>query len=132
MPKVGLTMTEGTIVHWHKREGDRVRKGEPLFTFETEKSTLDYEAPASGTLSRILVAEGCTVPCLTPVALLEDIVDAGERSEAPVRRPCSPRARMHFLKSFLIVAALHERLDTFNTCSELIGFFVMMYSRTAQ
>jgi pyruvate dehydrogenase E2 component (dihydrolipoamide acetyltransferase) len=94
MPKVGLTMTEGTVVHWHKREGDRVRKGEPLFTFETEKSTLDYEAPASGTLSRILVAEGCTVPCLTPVALLEDIVDACERSEAPLRRPCSPRARM--------------------------------------
>lgn len=40
MPKVGLTMTEGTLAQWHKREGDRVRKGEVLFTFESEKSTL--------------------------------------------------------------------------------------------
>jgi len=98
MPKVGLTMTEGTIVHWHKREGEVVCKGDLLFTFETEKSTLDYEAPVSGKLSRILAAEGSTVACLTPVALIEESTAETSatpaRAEAPLRRPCSPRARM--------------------------------------
>ncbi len=114
MPKVGLTMTEGVIVQWHKREGDCVHKGELLFTFETEKSTLDYEAPESGVLVRILVSEGQTVPCLTPVAQIEaprTLADAltstpddrlagvkhdGESSSSldRQRRPISPRARL--------------------------------------
>ncbi len=103
MPKVGLTMTEGTIVRWHKREGDVVHKGDLLFTFETEKSTLDYEAPASGRLSRILAAEGSTVACLTSVARIEESApETGQPSETSARaeglpqaarRPCSPRAR---------------------------------------
>ncbi len=110
MPKVGLTMTEGVIVQWHKRVGDFVRKGEPLFTFETEKSTLDYESPESGMLSRILVPEGQRVPCLQPVAMIEDTQPAPapspparalqvEHGTPPQvassrRRPISPRARM--------------------------------------
>jgi len=81
MPKVGLTMTEGVIVQWHKREGDFVRAGEPLFTFETEKSTLDYESPASGVLVKILVPEGGSAPCLAPVALI------GQESEMPAPPP---------------------------------------------
>lgn len=117
MPKVGLTMTEGVIVQWHKREGDFVRKGELLFTFETEKSTLDYEAPESGVLAKILVPEGQIVPCLTPVAQIGEqrptpdsplpISDfplptgqseVGSRESTlpadPQRRPASPRARL--------------------------------------
>lgn len=72
MPKVGLTMTEGTIAEWHKREGERVNKGEPLFTFETEKSSLEYESPEAGVLGKILVQVGQTVSCFTPVAVLGD------------------------------------------------------------
>jgi len=86
MPKVGLTMTEGVIVQWHKREGDFVRAGELLFTFETEKSTLDYESPSSGVLVKILVPEGKSAPCLTPVALVS------QESEMPVLSP-SPDTR---------------------------------------
>ncbi len=100
MPKVGLTMSEGTIVQWHKREGEYVHKGEPLFTFETEKSTLEHESPGSGVLRRILVPAGQTAACLTPVALLEDgephaTFAAGEAAPAPTlaRRLASPRAR---------------------------------------
>lgn len=70
MPKVGLTMTEGVIVDWHKRPGDWVRQGEVLFTFETEKSTLDFESPAEGLLTDILVPTGQPIPCLTPVAVI--------------------------------------------------------------
>jgi pyruvate dehydrogenase E2 component (dihydrolipoamide acetyltransferase) len=69
MPKLGLTMTEAIIVEWHKAEGDRVEKGDALFTIETEKVTLDIEAPTSGVL-HILVPVGETVPVLTPVAVL--------------------------------------------------------------
>ena len=68
MPKVGLTMTEGTIVQWHKRAGEFVAKGEALFTFETEKSTLEFESPAEGALTQILAPAGQVVACLVPVA----------------------------------------------------------------
>jgi len=107
MPKVGLTMTEGSIVQWHKREGDHVARGEPLFTFETEKSTLEFESPAEGTLSQILIPAGQVVACFVPVA---EVGEGGasnvKREDVPVtrheprvtgaaaRKPISPRARM--------------------------------------
>ncbi|MGC9397835.1 MAG: dihydrolipoamide acetyltransferase family protein [Anaerolineae bacterium] len=70
MPKLGLTMTEATLVEWHKDDGEAVEKGEVLFTLETAKSTLDIEAPASGVL-HILVPAGETVPVKTPVAQID-------------------------------------------------------------
>ena len=84
MPKVGLTMTEGSITEWHKREGEFVKKGELLFNFETEKSTLEYESPAEGVLQKILVPLGQVTACYVPVAVI------GERIE----RPISPRAKL--------------------------------------
>lgn len=70
MPKLGLTMTEATLTEWLKREGDYVREGEPLFIFETDKSTLEFEAPTSGILTRILVKAGETVPVYTVVGVI--------------------------------------------------------------
>lgn len=69
IPKLGLTMTEATILEWHKREGEAVRKGEVLFTLENEKSTLEIEAPASGIL-HILAPAGQTVPVLGDIGRL--------------------------------------------------------------
>lgn len=69
MPKLGLTMTEATLVEWLKEDGDTVAKGEVLFVLESEKSTLEIEAPASGTL-QVLVTAGETVPVHQTVALL--------------------------------------------------------------
>ena len=69
IPKLGLTMTEATVVEWHKREGDFVNKGEVLFTLENEKSTLDIEAPASGVL-HIVAPAGQTVPVLGEIGRL--------------------------------------------------------------
>ena len=81
MPKLGLTMTEGTLSAWKKKEGDAVKEGEALFEVETDKLTNTIEAPASGVLRRIIVAEGRTVPCLEPVAVIaaadEDITGSG-------------------------------------------------------
>lgn len=71
LPKLGLTMEEGTITRWFKKVGDQVTEGEKLFEVETDKLTNEIEAKASGTLSKILVAEGETVACLTEIAEIE-------------------------------------------------------------
>lgn len=57
MPKLGLTMTEGRIVEWRKKEGETVEKGEILYVIETEKVTFEVEAPESGILARIVAKE---------------------------------------------------------------------------
>ncbi len=62
MPRLSLTMKEGTVVQWFKKEGESVQKGEPLVEVLSEKVTYDVEAPESGILRRILVAEGSNVP----------------------------------------------------------------------
>lgn len=64
-------MTEGTIVKWLKREGDDVTEDEEIAEVETEKVTSMLVAPASGTLSKIVVPVGETVPVFTTLALIE-------------------------------------------------------------
>lgn len=85
MPRLGLTMREATIIEWLKADGDRVEKGELLFTFESDKATLELEAPVSGVL-RILVPAGQTVPVQTPIAVLT------ESADQPVSAPTTPSA----------------------------------------
>ncbi len=75
LPVLGETMSEGTVVEWHKAEGQPVRLGEVLYTLETDKTTLEVEAQAAGFLRRILVPVGRTVPVLTPVALITSTTD---------------------------------------------------------
>lgn len=70
MPKLGLTMTEGTISRWLKAEGDPVSAGEGIYEVETDKLTNIIESTADGTLLKILVREGATAPCLEPVAIV--------------------------------------------------------------
>lgn len=61
MPKMSDTMTEGTIVAWHKKEGDTVKSGDILAEVETDKATMDLEAYEEGTLLYIGVKEGASV-----------------------------------------------------------------------
>ncbi|MFQ5880518.1 MAG: dihydrolipoamide acetyltransferase family protein [Dehalococcoidia bacterium] len=75
LPKLGLTMEEGTILTWLKQEGDEVVQGEPLVEMDTDKATMELEAPASGILRRILIPEGEVVPVTTLVALIADTAD---------------------------------------------------------
>jgi hypothetical protein len=70
MPKWGLSMQEGLINRWLKREGERVEQGEPLLEVETEKITNVVEAPASGVLARILYPAGSTVAVTRVLALI--------------------------------------------------------------
>ena len=70
MPKMGDTMEEGKILHWIKREGDEVKKGESLAEVETDKVNIEIEAFASGTLRKILIAEGESAPIGAPIAYI--------------------------------------------------------------
>ena len=62
MPKLGLTMTHGTITEWLKAPGDAVKAEEALCAYETEKVTLELSAPEDGVLAEILAPAGATVP----------------------------------------------------------------------
>jgi len=82
MPKLGLTMKEGTIEKWLKQEGDRVEKGEPLVEIITEKLNFQYESPASGILRKILHPEGKVVAVTTPIAIIAEEGEALPEFEA--------------------------------------------------
>ena len=70
MPKLGLTMTEGTIEEWKFKEGDSVNKGDILFSVATDKLTNDVECDADGVLLKILCQEGETMACKSTVAYI--------------------------------------------------------------
>ncbi len=76
MPKNGMDMTEGTIIRWLKNEGDPVEKDEPIMEIETDKITMESEAPASGILLKKLYEDGAVVPVLTTIGY---IGEAGEK-----------------------------------------------------
>lgn len=58
MPQLSDTMTEGTVVKWNKKEGDKVKAGEEIADVETDKATMPMESFDAGTLAAILVKEG--------------------------------------------------------------------------
>src|SRR4030043_1515152 len=70
MPKLGITMESGIIEKWHKKEGDRVEKGEVLFEVMTDKVTIEVESYNSGILKKILKAEGEEVPVTEVIAYI--------------------------------------------------------------
>ena len=70
MPKQGLQMTEGTIIKWLVPEGGKCVEGEPLFEMETDKLTITMDAPASGTLLKIVKGEGEVVPITELIAVI--------------------------------------------------------------
>jgi len=75
MPKLGLTMEEGRVVHWPHVPGARVEKRALLVVIETEKAESEIEATTTGFLRHIYVPEGETVPCGTLLAALTDAAD---------------------------------------------------------
>lgn len=86
MPKLGLTMNEGTVSRWNKKVGDRVEKGEILLVVATDKLTFEVEANESGVLSEILVREGDAAAVSAPIARIGE----GETGDVPVTDPHAP------------------------------------------
>ena len=63
MPKLGLTMEEGTIIAWRKEEGDTVKKGEILLDIQTDKVEYEVESPDNGVLLKKIFDADAVVPC---------------------------------------------------------------------
>lgn len=76
MPKLGLTMTEGVVDEWCKKEGDPVHKGEVVCSISSEKLTQDVEAEQDGVLLKIVVPTGGTAKCTAPIGYI------GQKGEA--------------------------------------------------
>ena len=109
MPKLGMTMEEGTVTRWLKNEGDAVKRGEAVFELESDKLANSAEAPVDGILRKILIPVGGTVPILAHVGIIagadEDIApllaeaggapaaeEAPAASAAPAAVSAAPKA----------------------------------------
>ena len=96
MPKMGLTMTEGTIEEWKFKEGDTVKKGDILFSVATDKLTNDVECDTDGVLLKILLPEGETGPCKSVIAYIgeagEAVPGGAPVAAAPVAAPAAAPA----------------------------------------
>lgn len=91
MPKLSDTMTEGTLIKWHKKVGDSVEIGDILAEVETDKATMEMEAFDEGTLSKILVQEGDKATIGAVLALL-DGDDAAPAAPAAPAAEAAPAA----------------------------------------
>src|SRR6185369_15102856 len=86
MPQQSDTMTEGTVVKWLKKEGDKVKQGEVIAEIETDKATMEMEAFESGTVAVIAVQEGQTVP----VGAVLGVIATGKENPAEVKASFKP------------------------------------------
>src|SRR5262245_29258098 len=86
MPRLSPTMEEGRLAAWHVKEGDRVRSGDVVAEIETDKATMEVEAPEDGVIERLLLAAGTEhVPVNHPIALLatDDEVERPSAASSP-------------------------------------------------
>ncbi len=70
MPKAGMDMKEGRLIRWLKEEGDPVELDEPIMEIETDKITMEAEAPATGILLKKLIGDDTTVPVLQTIGYI--------------------------------------------------------------
>ena len=70
MPALGVAQEKGTLLNWRKAEGQSVTKGEPLMEVETDKATVEIEAPASGILANVTAAAGDEIPVGNKIAVI--------------------------------------------------------------
>ena len=90
MPDLGQTTSEGKILRWLKKPGDRLLKGEPLMEVETDKVTMEVEAYRDGFIRALLVEEGQMVSAMSPIALVTDSLEEPYEKASPAPEPSSP------------------------------------------
>jgi pyruvate dehydrogenase E2 component (dihydrolipoamide acetyltransferase) len=70
LPQMGQSVEEASIVQWLKAEGDKVERGEPIVSIQTDKAEIECESPAAGVVRKILLQPDVTVPVMTVIALV--------------------------------------------------------------
>jgi dihydrolipoamide dehydrogenase len=90
MPQLSDTMTEGTVLKWRKKEGEKVRAGEVIAEIETDKAAMESESFESGTIAAVLVPEGQKAPV---GAILAVIATAGEKADEVKKKYASGGGR---------------------------------------
>jgi len=102
MPALGVAQEKGTLLNWRKSEGESVTKGEPLMEVETDKATVEIEAPASGILANVTAAAGDEIPVGNKIAVIlapgEVVSPAESRESRPgieSRTGSSPEPSIH-------------------------------------
>ena len=87
MPRQGQSVESCIITSWHKKVGDKVKEGDILYSYETDKSAFDEPSLFTGTLLKVFCEEGDVVPCLDPVCIIgeegEDISSLLPKKDAP-------------------------------------------------
>ena len=89
MPALEMAQESGRLVNWLKREGETVTKGEPIMEIETDKATVEIEAPDSGILGGVLIKENDEVPVGQTIAWI--LAPGEEAPSAPLNEPRSGR-----------------------------------------
>ena len=72
VPQLGESVTEGTITKWLVKEGDVVKKDQPIAEIATDKADSELPSPIGGRVAKLLVAEGAVVPVKTAIAQIEE------------------------------------------------------------
>ncbi len=97
MPKLGFSMTEGKIIQWVKKEGDKIAAGEIILVIETDKVNYEIEAPGPGNLAKILVNPGDVIPVSGPMAVItqggESVPPEFLAVKAEAKGETAPRAK---------------------------------------
>ncbi|PYJ90385.1 MAG: dihydrolipoamide acetyltransferase, partial [Verrucomicrobia bacterium] len=91
MPKLSDTMTEGTLVAWKKKKGDKVSTGDVIAEIETDKATMEWESPEDGTLTEIYVQEGGKVEVGEKIAFIGAEGETAPKAEK--KKEPAPKAK---------------------------------------
>ncbi|MES2614945.1 MAG: dihydrolipoamide acetyltransferase family protein [Bdellovibrionota bacterium] len=102
MPKLSDTMKEGAIARWLKKEGDKISAGSPVIEIETDKATMEYEAPSGGVLLKILVGDGGKCALQAPIAVIgkadekwEDVIAKYNEKKSSVKQVANQDKVVH-------------------------------------
>ncbi len=103
MPQMGYDMRVGTVVRWHKREGDAVARGEVIADIQTDKATVEFEAYTAGVLRKIVAPEGVAIPVGQLIAVItgpdealpQDLLGQAQAAAPPAPPAPAPAAPAH-------------------------------------
>ena len=90
MPEMGESVTEGTVLEWHVSEGDSVEEGQTMVEVSTDKVDAEVPAPASGTVTQIMVQVDDEIEVGKPMAEIDANGGPPEAEEATARRRRDP------------------------------------------